>query len=215
MLSRGFVQIERRHSAVYKRVKSMLPRRESERRMHPLARSCDVLSAIETRISMLNMTFMKYIENNLCCFIPGKVLDEVQRLLGLVENSKGPIPRTHELLQEMRDISSMAMEHFEENILPSLRAQLENSAGMIHMNQSFSCLTLSFSVCSFASGTSKSSRVYIVQNSITDDMRKMRKQSKSNKHNISVLMQCIQKMSKKVGVFNIFSYCNFRSLQHQ
>lgn len=73
MLSRGFVQVERRHAMVYKRVKSMLPRRESERRMHPLARYCDVLSAIETRISMLNMTFMKYIDNNMCCFIPGKV----------------------------------------------------------------------------------------------------------------------------------------------
>lgn len=74
LLSRGFVQVERRHSIVYKRVKSMLPRRESERRMHPLARCCDVLSAIETRISMLSMTFMKYIDNNLCCFIPGKVM---------------------------------------------------------------------------------------------------------------------------------------------
>lgn len=74
MLSRGFIQVERRHTLVYKRVKSMLPRRESERRMHPLARYCDILSAIETRISMLNMTFMKYIDNGLCCFIPGKVI---------------------------------------------------------------------------------------------------------------------------------------------
>lgn len=73
MLSRGFVQVERRHAMVYKRVKSMLPRRESERRVHPLARYCDVLSAIETRISMLNMTFMKYIDSSMCCFIPGKV----------------------------------------------------------------------------------------------------------------------------------------------
>lgn len=127
MLSRGFVQVEKRHSAIYKKVKSRLPRRESERRSHPLARCCDVLSAIETRISMLNMTFMKYIENNLCCFIPGKVLDEIIRLLNLVEDNKIPIPRTHEFLQEMRDISSMAMEHFEENVLPKLRAELEST----------------------------------------------------------------------------------------
>lgn len=73
MLSRGFIQVERRHAMVYRRVKSMLPRRESERRVHPLARYCDVLSAIETRISMLNMTFMKYIDSSMCCFIPGKV----------------------------------------------------------------------------------------------------------------------------------------------
>lgn len=149
MLSRGLIQVERRHAMVYKRVKSMLPRRESERRVHPLARYCDVLSAIETRISMLNMTFMKYIDSSMCCFIPGKVeinfclfffcanmtdfqvLDEIIRLLALVENNKNPIPRTHELLQELRDISSMAMEHFEEHILPKLRTQLEAQAGKL------------------------------------------------------------------------------------
>ena len=30
-------------------------------------------------------------------------------------------PRTHELLQELRDISSMAMEHFEEKIVPVIK----------------------------------------------------------------------------------------------
>ena len=39
-----------------------LPRRESERRNHPLIRHCDVLTAIETRISLLQMTFMKYVD---------------------------------------------------------------------------------------------------------------------------------------------------------
>lgn len=65
--------MERRHSAIYKRVKSLLPRRESERRAHRLSRHCDILSALETRISMLNMTFSKFIECQLCYFIPGKV----------------------------------------------------------------------------------------------------------------------------------------------
>lgn len=73
MLSRGFIQIEKRNLAVSKRFKGMLPRRESERKSHALARHCDVLSAVETRISMLNMTYMKYIDSNLICFIPGKV----------------------------------------------------------------------------------------------------------------------------------------------
>lgn len=59
------------------------------------------------------------------------MLDEIIRLLRLVENNKNPIPRTHELLQEMRDISSMAMEHFEENILPKLRTQLEAQTGRV------------------------------------------------------------------------------------
>lgn len=73
MLSRGFIQVEKRHAGIYKRVKSLLPRRESERKVHPLARHCDILQGVETRLSMLNMTYMKYIESNLLCFIPGKV----------------------------------------------------------------------------------------------------------------------------------------------
>lgn len=64
---------EKYHAQCLKAVKSQLPRRESERRNHSLARHCDVLTAIETRISMLSMTFTKYIDLNLCCFIPGKV----------------------------------------------------------------------------------------------------------------------------------------------
>lgn len=38
-------------------------------------------------------------------------------------NSK-EAPRTHDLLQELRDISSMAMEHFDEKIAPGLRKKL-------------------------------------------------------------------------------------------
>lgn len=122
LLNRGFLNMERRHSAILKKVKSLLPRRESERRVHNLARHSDILTAIETRISMLRMTFMKYIDVNACYFIPGKVIDEILRILCLVENTCTP-PRTHEVLQELRDISSMAMEHFDEKIAPNLKIQ--------------------------------------------------------------------------------------------
>lgn len=73
--------MEKYHAQCLRAVKSQLPRRESERRCHPLARHCDILTAIETRISMLSMTFTKYVDLNLCCFIPGKVSDfsEFQR----------------------------------------------------------------------------------------------------------------------------------------
>lgn len=49
-----------------------------------------------------------------------QVLDEIYRVLKFVRASPNP-PRAHELLQELRDISSMAMEHFDEKIVPSLR----------------------------------------------------------------------------------------------
>ncbi|XP_023947282.1 F-box only protein 28 isoform X3 [Bicyclus anynana] len=126
LLNRGFVMIEKRHASVLKNVKAQLPRRESERRYHPLARHCDILTSIETRISMLNMTYMKFIDNGICSFIPGKVIDEIRRVLTIVESSNTP-PRAHEVLQELRDISSMAIEHFDDKISPAFRKQLHES----------------------------------------------------------------------------------------
>lgn len=124
MLNRGFLMIEKRHALALKSVKAQLPRRESERRHHALARHCDILTSIETRISMLNMTYSKFIDHNMCCFIPGKVIDEIKRVLRIVETSKTP-PRAHEVLQELRDISSMAIEHFDDKISPAFRRKLQ------------------------------------------------------------------------------------------
>jgi len=52
-----------------------------------------------------------------------QVLDEVYRVLRSVHLDPNP-PRAHELLQELRDISSMAMEHFDEKIAPRLKSNL-------------------------------------------------------------------------------------------
>lgn len=110
----------RRHSFNLKTIKNLLPRRESERRNHNLAKHADILTCIETRISMLSMTYSKYIDLDLCCFIPGKVIDEVNNILKLLDRTRQPL-RTHEVLQELRDISSMAIEHFDEKIANILK----------------------------------------------------------------------------------------------
>ena len=65
------------------------------------------------------MTFLKYVDINVCCFIPGKVLDEIFSVLRTISKDENP-PRAFEILQELRDISSMAMEHFDEKISPEL-----------------------------------------------------------------------------------------------
>lgn len=106
----------RRHSFNLKKIKNRLPRRESERRYHHLAKHADILTCIETRISMLSMTYSKYIDLDLCCFIPGKVIDEVNNIMKLLDQTTRQPLRTHEVLQELRDISSMAIEHFDEKI---------------------------------------------------------------------------------------------------
>ena len=123
LLNKGFRAVEKFHDKCFKEVKAKLPRRESERRGHKLGRHCDILTAIETRISLLSMTFLKYVDMNLCCFIPGKVIDEIFTVLRCIQDEETP-PRAFEVLQELRDISSMAIEHFDENIAPSLQLPL-------------------------------------------------------------------------------------------
>lgn len=62
------------------------------------------------------------------------------------------------------------------------------------------------SVCPFSSSSTsaKSSRVFIVQhNSVTDEVRKVKKQSKSNKQQIAMLTQYVQKLLKKVKHQNL------------
>jgi septum formation inhibitor MinC len=76
------------------------------------------------------MTYMKYVDMNLCCFIPGKVIDEIYRVLRFIQNDPNP-PRVHELLQELRDISSMAMEWFEEKIAPHLKSKLNSPISVL------------------------------------------------------------------------------------
>lgn len=73
MLNQGFARVDKYHALVQRQIKGQLPRRESERRNHHLARHVDILSAIETRLSLLGMTYLRYIDMGLCCFIPGKV----------------------------------------------------------------------------------------------------------------------------------------------
>lgn len=129
LLNRGFYKMMKRHALFLKSIKTQLPRRESERRNHPLSKHVDILTCIETRISMLSMTYSKYIELKLCCFIPGKVIDEVLRVLNFIEGTTKPL-RTHEVLQELRDISSMAIEHFDEKISNALKRHLD-----LHVNK--------------------------------------------------------------------------------
>ncbi len=51
------------------------------------------------------------------------MLDEIYSVLSRVRADPSP-PRAHDLLTELRDISSMAMEHFDEKIVPGLRKKM-------------------------------------------------------------------------------------------
>jgi F-box protein 28 len=70
---------------------------------------------------MLSMTYQKYINHGTSCFIPGKVIDECYKILRMISVTDTRNLRAHEILQELRDISSMAIEHFDEKIVPDIK----------------------------------------------------------------------------------------------
>lgn len=47
--------------------------RESARRSHPLSYECDIVETCCMRLSLLQMTFGRYIEHKHICFFPGAV----------------------------------------------------------------------------------------------------------------------------------------------
>ncbi|VDD80746.1 unnamed protein product [Mesocestoides corti] len=156
-----YCRLEQQVRNYRKDLKLLLPRRESERRKHTLAGHADVLSAVETRLSLLGMTIMRYVDEGLCSFFPGKVLDEVRRVYVTITSSTDAISRSTELLRELRDISSMAMEYFDEILLPRIyeckmqqqkqsptelsyrrrSRQLQRASMLNNLNQSFSSLS--------------------------------------------------------------------------
>lgn len=60
-------------------------------------------------------------QNGTSCFIPGKIIDECYRIMKIIDACEVKSLRAHEILQELRDISSMAIEHFDEKIVPEIR----------------------------------------------------------------------------------------------
>lgn len=195
LLNKGFRQVERYQARCLREVKSQLPRRESERRNHPLFRHCDILTAIETRLSLLNMTFIKYVDSQMCCFIPGKVIDEIYRVLRFIQSNK-TLPRAHEILTELRDISSMAMEHFEEKIIRSLKPPL--------ITPSLPRFSISGTFLSHSSspGTSAASQSFNKSHSLpasSEDYSHLAASNKHYKNYISVLKKEIFDMKSKVN----------------
>ena len=76
------------------------------------------------------MTFMKYVDAEMVCFFPGRVIDEIYQVLSRIKMDKNP-PKAYEMLQELRDISSMAMEHFDEKIVPGLKPNPTNPSFLL------------------------------------------------------------------------------------
>jgi len=120
-LNSTFQRLQSQMLVRFQTIKSQMPRRESARRNHPLARECDIIETLHMRLTLLQMTFGKHIERKHICFFPGEILDEVFRILNYIAStSTQPLGRAYKVTDELFDLSTMAMEYFKENIEPTL-----------------------------------------------------------------------------------------------
>lgn len=140
-------------------------------------------------------------EAGLCCFIPGKVIDEVLNVLNTISTKQmtsdgvckfvdRPL-RTHEILQELRDISSMAIEHFEEKVAPSFRDLPLRFGGESDMND---CLhnSIIFKLCHFLAHPSTSLPTYLTS------LRTVEKKPDAQCPQITVLCERLEKRYKQM-----------------
>lgn len=63
-----------------------------------------------------------------------QVIDELFRVMRSLDSMREPLP-SYQILQELRDVSTMAIEYFEDKIAPSLRKKemlaLTSSRGIV------------------------------------------------------------------------------------
>ncbi|NXC69631.1 FBX28 protein, partial [Anhinga anhinga] len=104
MLNQGFLKVERYHNLCQKQVKAQLPR----------------YVPVKTVVKLLLSRMLKRI------FLLANSTYEIYRVLRYVNSTRAP-QRAHEVLQELRDISSMAMEYFDEKIVPILKRKMPGS----------------------------------------------------------------------------------------
>ena len=82
ILNKGYKATKLQHTKLYEAVKASSQSHSKYTKSHPLMyhvliRHYDVLSTIGRNLIILDDTFSKYINLNLCCFIPGQVIDNM------------------------------------------------------------------------------------------------------------------------------------------
>nr|XP_045626453.1 uncharacterized protein LOC123775359 [Procambarus clarkii]XP_045626454.1 uncharacterized protein LOC123775359 [Procambarus clarkii]XP_045626455.1 uncharacterized protein LOC123775359 [Procambarus clarkii]XP_045626456.1 uncharacterized protein LOC123775359 [Procambarus clarkii]XP_045626457.1 uncharacterized protein LOC123775359 [Procambarus clarkii]XP_045626458.1 uncharacterized protein LOC123775359 [Procambarus clarkii]XP_045626459.1 uncharacterized protein LOC123775359 [Procambarus clarki len=119
ILNASFQRLQIKMLQRFQSIKGQMPRRESARRKHPLARESDIVETLHMRLTLLQMSFGKHIERKHCCFFAGDILDEVHRILTYIKTTPN-LGRAYKVTDELFDLSTMAMEYFKEHIEPCL-----------------------------------------------------------------------------------------------
>lgn len=119
ILNSTFQKLQTQLQNRFQTVKKIMPRRESARRSHPSAGECDLVETCHMRLSLLQMTFGKHIDRNHICFFPGSILDEVYNILNYIRTTP-KLGRPYIIIEELFDLSTMAMEYFKEHLESTL-----------------------------------------------------------------------------------------------
>ncbi|XP_037040071.1 F-box only protein 28 isoform X2 [Bradysia coprophila] len=119
ILNSTFQKLQTQLQNRFQNVKKIMPRRESARRSHPSAGECDLVETCHMRLSLLQMTFGKHIDRNHICFFPGSILDEVYNILNYIRTTP-KLGRPYIIIEELFDLSTMAMEYFKEHLESTL-----------------------------------------------------------------------------------------------
>jgi F-box domain len=128
ILNAGFAKSERQTIATVEWLTEEMPRRESERRSHALATHAAIISSVETRIMLLRNTYKEFVVRGQCCFVAGKVIDELLKIVRMVrfmprDTTTTSHAHVYFVLREFRDLSSMAMEHFDRRVAPAFKRE--------------------------------------------------------------------------------------------
>ena len=73
LLTATFQRLLHQMQQEYHIIRAQMPRRESARRSHPLARKWDIYETLSMRLSLLQMTLGKHLDLNHIPFFPGEV----------------------------------------------------------------------------------------------------------------------------------------------
>lgn len=188
----------------FQSIKSQMPRRESARRKHPLARESDIIETLHMRLTLLHMTFAKHIEKKHCCFFAGEILDEVYRILRYVKTTPN-LNKAYKVTDELFDLSTMAMEYFKEHIEPALPEITYFGTECFEPSCSYSrklqLPMLDEPSTSSSSYTSKPPSIIerpAVSPAVNKRLRKLRESMKRNNGQVNALKQELKVTKRKV-----------------
>ena len=134
ILNKGYKAAKLQHTKLYETIKVSSSQNHSKyTKNHPLMyhiliRHYDVLSTIGRNLIILDDTFSNYINLNLCCFIPGQVIDNMMSIFQTIQedwDDKRDVYRcecsnAYKALHKCIDTSVRAMQYFNEKIAPNL-----------------------------------------------------------------------------------------------